>query len=86
MLLARLGYPEINAGRKFAIVIGRKGAEPLRKQVDVFAKDDEDERCFTCSPCSIFLTALHDACLKISIFGRWREAAIFMCPRSASDH
>jgi DNA sulfur modification protein DndB len=41
MLLARLGYPEINAGRKFTILIDRKGAEPLRKQVDVFAKDDE---------------------------------------------
>jgi DGQHR domain-containing protein len=41
MLLARLGYPEINSGRKFTILIDRKGAEPLRKQVDVFAKDDE---------------------------------------------
>jgi DNA sulfur modification protein DndB len=41
MLLARLGYPEINAGRKFTMLIERKGAEPLRKQVDVFAKDDE---------------------------------------------
>ncbi len=41
MLLARLGYPEINSGRKFKIVIERKGAEPLTKQVDVFAKDDE---------------------------------------------
>jgi len=41
MLLARLGYPEINAGRKFTMLIDRKGAEPLRKQVDVFAKDDE---------------------------------------------
>jgi DNA sulfur modification protein DndB len=41
MLLARLGYPEINAGRKFTMLIDRKGAEPLRKQVDVFGKDDE---------------------------------------------
>lgn len=41
LFLARLGYPEINAGRKFTVVIDRKGAEPLRKQVDVFAKDDE---------------------------------------------
>jgi DNA sulfur modification protein DndB len=41
MLLARLGYPEINAGRKFTMLIDRKGADPLRKQVDVFAKDDE---------------------------------------------
>lgn len=41
MLLARLGYPEISAGRKFTMLIERRGAEPLRKQVDVFAKDDE---------------------------------------------
>lgn len=41
MLLAKLGYPEINDGRKFSIVIERKGAEPIRKQVDVFAQDDE---------------------------------------------
>lgn len=41
LLLAKLGYPEINDGRKFNIIIERKGAEPLRKQVDVFAQDDE---------------------------------------------
>src|SRR6185437_15915207 len=41
LLLAKLGYPEINDGRKFNVVIDRKGAEPLRKQVDVFAQDDE---------------------------------------------
>jgi DGQHR domain-containing protein len=41
LLLAKLGYPEINAGRKFTMLIERKGAESLRKQVDVFAKDDE---------------------------------------------
>ena len=29
-LLARLGYPEINSGRKFTMLIDRKGAEPLR--------------------------------------------------------
>lgn len=33
--------PKINSGRKFTILIDRKGAEPLRKQVDVFGKDDE---------------------------------------------
>lgn len=49
MLLARLGYPEINAGRKFTMLIDRKGAEPLRKQVDVFAKDDETVRRIRCS-------------------------------------
>lgn len=41
MLLFRLGYPEMNEGRQFAIQIERKGAAPLRKQIDVFAKDEE---------------------------------------------
>lgn len=41
LFLAHLGYPEINAGRKFTVVIERKDAGQLRKQVDVFAKDDE---------------------------------------------
>ena len=41
LLLAKLGYPEINEGRKFNVLIERKGADPLRKQVDVFAQDDE---------------------------------------------
>lgn len=41
LLLFKLGYPELNRGRKFKIDIKRRGAEPLTKQVDVFAKDDE---------------------------------------------
>ncbi len=41
MLLFRLGYPEMNEGRQFTIEIERKGAEPLRKQIDIFAKDGE---------------------------------------------
>lgn len=41
MLLFRLGYPEISDGRNFTVRIERKGAEPLRKQVDVFGKDEE---------------------------------------------
>lgn len=41
MLLFKMGYPELNDGRKFTALIERKGAEPLRKQIDVFAKDDE---------------------------------------------
>lgn len=41
MLLFKLGYPEINEGRDFTILIERKGAEPLRKQIDVFGKDEE---------------------------------------------
>ena len=41
MLLFKMGYPEISDGRTFTILIERKGADPLRKQIDVFAKDDE---------------------------------------------
>lgn len=41
MLLFKLGYPEVSDGRNFTILIERKGAEPLRKQIDVFGKDDE---------------------------------------------
>jgi len=41
MLLFKMGYPEMNDGRKFTVLIERKGAERLRKQIDVFAKDDE---------------------------------------------
>src|SRR5581483_10933672 len=41
MLLFKLGYPELNAGRNFQIRIERKGAEPLQKQIDSFAKDHE---------------------------------------------
>ena len=41
MLLFKLGYPEISEGRDFTILIERRGAEPLRKQIDVFGKDDE---------------------------------------------
>ena len=41
MFLFKLGYPELSDGRAFTILIERKGAEPLRKQIDVFGKDDE---------------------------------------------
>ncbi len=41
MLLFKLGYPEISDGRSFIVLIERKGAESLRKQIDVFGKDDE---------------------------------------------
>jgi DGQHR domain-containing protein len=55
LFLARLGYPEINAGRKFTIVIDRKGAEQLRKQVDVFAKDDETVVVAECKAAGSFV-------------------------------
>src|SRR5579859_5776468 len=38
LLLAKMGYPEINDGRSFTISIERKGAEALKKQIDVFGK------------------------------------------------
>ncbi|MBI2472262.1 MAG: DGQHR domain-containing protein [Planctomycetes bacterium] len=41
MLLFKMGYPEMSDGRDFSFLIERKGAAPLRKQIDVFAKDDE---------------------------------------------
>ncbi len=41
MLLFKLGYPEMNQGRSFKILIERKGAQALTKQIDVFAKDSE---------------------------------------------
>jgi DNA sulfur modification protein DndB len=41
MLLFKLGYPELNQGRSFSILLERKGAESLKKQIDVFAKDEE---------------------------------------------
>ena len=41
MLLVKMGYPEVSDGRNFTVLIERKGAEPLRKQIDVFAKDEE---------------------------------------------
>lgn len=41
MLLYLLGYPEMSGGRQFQIAIHRKNAEPLKKQVDVFARDEE---------------------------------------------
>ncbi len=41
MLLFRMGYPEMGKGRGFHIRIERPGAQPLYKQIDVFAKDEE---------------------------------------------
>ena len=51
MLLFKLGYPEINEGRNFTILIERKGAEPLRKQIDVFGKDEETVIVAECKAC-----------------------------------
>ncbi|WP_423929711.1 hypothetical protein [Candidatus Palauibacter sp.] len=40
-LLHRLGYSELNEGRKLSIPIRRPGAQELSTQVDVLARDDE---------------------------------------------
>lgn len=47
-----LGYPEISAGRQFSVRIERKGAEPLWKQIDVLAKDDETVVVTECKSCA----------------------------------
>lgn len=41
LLMHMLNYSELNEGRQFTIEIRRRKAEPLRKQIDIFAKDDE---------------------------------------------
>lgn len=41
MLFYLMGYHELNSGRNFTIQIERKGADPTRKQIDVFARDEE---------------------------------------------
>lgn len=41
MLFYRIGYNELNQGRNFQIRISRNGTDILKKQIDVYAKDDE---------------------------------------------
>lgn len=36
-----LGYPVVSNGRNFKVTIKRNGADPIKKQIDVLAKDDE---------------------------------------------
>jgi DGQHR domain-containing protein len=50
-LLFKLGYPEMNQGRNFSVLIERKGADPIRKQIDIFAKDDETVVVIECKAC-----------------------------------
>lgn len=40
-ILYLMGYSELNVGRNFTIEIKRKGEPVTRKQIDIFAKDDE---------------------------------------------
>jgi DGQHR domain-containing protein len=51
MLLFKLGYPELNQGRLFAVLIERKRADAFRKQIDVFAKDEETVVVAECKSC-----------------------------------
>lgn len=41
MFCFNVGYPELNEGRNFTVQIKRRNVPPIRKQIDVFAKDDE---------------------------------------------
>ena len=50
--LLPLGYPEISAGRNFKVRIERKGADPLEKQIDVLARDDETVVVAECKACA----------------------------------
>jgi DNA sulfur modification protein DndB len=52
LLLVKMGYPEINDGRNFTISIERKGAEAIKKQIDVFGKDDETVIVAECKACA----------------------------------
>jgi hypothetical protein len=51
MLLFKLGYPELSQGRFFTVLIERKGANAFRKQIDVFAKDEETVVVVECKSC-----------------------------------
>jgi DNA sulfur modification protein DndB len=50
-ILYQLGYPMLNAGRKFQIEIAKSDGKPVTKQVDVFAKDDETVIVLECKSC-----------------------------------
>ncbi len=48
----RFGYSELNSGRAFTISVG-KGSEATKKQIDVFAKDDETVVVAECKACQL---------------------------------
>jgi hypothetical protein len=52
LLFHLLGYTDISSGRNFKVKIERKGAEPLWKQIDVLAKDDETVVVTECKSCA----------------------------------
>lgn len=51
-ILYRFGYAELNAGHHFRIVVG-KGEDATKKQIDVFAKDDETVVVAECKACEL---------------------------------
>ena len=48
-LLYNLGYLEISCGRDFQVLIRRRGARDLYKQIDVLARDDETVLAVECN-------------------------------------
>ncbi len=50
-LLYKMGYHEMNAGRQFRILMKRRGDVEGKKQIDVFARDDETVLITECKAC-----------------------------------
>ena len=50
-LLYKMGYQEMNAGRQFRILMKRRGDVEGKKQIDVFARDDETVVITECKAC-----------------------------------
>lgn len=51
VLLYKMGYSELNAGRKFRIKLKRRNDQEGEKQIDVFASDDETVIVAECKAC-----------------------------------
>lgn len=52
LLMYLLGYPELNEGRDFKVLISRPNSSPLYKQIDIFAKDEETVIVAECKSCA----------------------------------
>lgn len=50
-LLYKMGYQEMNAGRQFRILMKRRNKVEGKKQIDVFARDDETVIVAECKAC-----------------------------------
>lgn len=50
-LLYKMGYKEMNAGRQFRILMKRRGDIDGKKQIDVFARDEETVIVAECKAC-----------------------------------